>query len=91
MNPEETGSVKGKNYQLAIPVKPDKRCMICHDMKQNRSLAGVLVMEREYDSRIYYTAERKIIFSGISLICIVFLFIVYLWDPERRVKELFDK
>jgi hypothetical protein len=91
MNPSESGEVKGKVYSLALPLVPDKRYLVFHDLLPTRTLAGVLVMEREYDATIYYTSERRIIFSVISLICVVFLFIVYLWDPERRVKELFDK
>jgi hypothetical protein len=90
MNPAEFSAVRGKIYTLYLPLRPDKRCSICH-VKTDSSLTGVMVFEREYDGRIYYTAERKIIFSVISLLCVILLFIVFLWDPERRVKELFDK
>ena len=91
MNPAEVGAVKGKLYSLAIPLKSEKRYLAYHELLPTKDLAGVLVMEREYDAKIYYTAERKMIFSVISLVCVVFLFIAWLWDPERRVKELFDK
>jgi len=91
MNPAEYSAVRGNVYYSAMPLKTDNRCMICHGRPAGSGIAGVLTFEREFDAKIYYTAERKIIFSIISLLCVVFMFIVYLWDPERRVKELFDK
>jgi hypothetical protein len=47
--------------------------------------------ERRYNARVYYSSERIMIFSIISIVIIVLIIIVLRWDPHRDVKELFDK
>jgi hypothetical protein len=91
MEPRMYSRVRGGRYYAAVPVYYEDRCRFCHDVKNRKNIAGVLTFERDYDAHIYYTAERIVIFGAISLVLCFLLFLTFRWDPERGVKELFDK
>lgn len=88
INPEIYSEIAGRKYYSAIPVAMEGRCLFCH--KRNK-IAGVMTFERYYDSYIYYSSERIIIFSLITLSLLILFFLAVKWDPGKDVKELFDK
>ncbi len=83
--------IVGGRYYSAVPVFMEDRCRFCHDFRSGKKLAGVLTFERDFDARIYYGAERVIIFAVISTALCLLIFLTLRWEPGRRVKELFDK
>lgn len=90
-DPEVISEVRDKTYYSAIPLMQDIRCQFCHRHKYPNNVVGVITMERKFDASIYYSSERKIIFSVISLIISLVIVLIARWDPVRDVKELFDK
>jgi hypothetical protein len=82
--------VSGKTYRSLVPVPWKERCAFCHEKPEGK-LMGAMEFERRYNARVYYSSERIMIFSIISIVIIVLIIIVLRWDPHRDVKELFDK
>lgn len=80
-----------KLYKYYLPVKTEKRCLICHTEAKNSNIIGVMTFERTYDSLIYYAFEKKIIFTILAFMALLLTFLLIIWDPERNIKELFDK
>jgi hypothetical protein len=91
LNPQSFSRVIDNRYYSAIPVFIEDRCRFCHTNINKKNIAGVITFERDYDSYIYYSSERVIIFAFISLVLLILLYYIIRWDPERAVKELFDK
>ncbi|MFH0974723.1 MAG: hypothetical protein V1874_02950 [Spirochaetota bacterium] len=91
INPQSYSRVKNGKYYSAIPVFGENKCRFCHSNINKKNILGIITFEREYDSYIYYSSERVIIFILISLFLIIVLFFVIRWDPGKVVKELFDK
>ncbi len=91
LDPQSFTFVNGRKYFTAIPVFFEDRCKFCHTDINKNNIVGVMTFEREYDSYIYYSSERIIIFSVISLALLILLYYTIRWDPGKNVKELFDK
>jgi hypothetical protein len=89
--PAVVSDIRGLRYFSAVPITYEKRCLICHQHGSAGALAGVMTFERPYDAAAYYGMERGIIFSLVALGCAVLFVVALFWDPDRRVKELFDK
>jgi len=83
--------VRGSRYFSIVPVYSERKCQFCHKTSEVKNLIGFLSFERKYDAHIYYTSERIIIFILISVVFASILFILLKWDPERKIKEMFDK
>ncbi len=77
-------------YYSAIPILSEKKCRFCHG-RNKKKIIGVLTFERGYNSIIYYTSERIVLFIVLSSILTFVLFIVLKWDPGRVGREMFDK
>lgn len=91
ISPAQRSSVEGRKYISIMPVFMEERCGFCHTKKNAKNVVGVLSFERDYDAHVYYSAERIIIFCAISLALCLLIYLVLKWDPERGIKELFDK
>lgn len=78
-------------YYTAIPVLMEDRCRFCHGADNRKNIIGILTFERSYDSHIYYSAERILLFICISIIISFLLIMVIRWDPDIEARELFDK
>lgn len=85
-----SGISAGKYYSI-VPLFAEKRCLICHRKSREGNLVGLIRFERKYDSIVYYSSERVIIFVIISIILLILIFFLIKWDPEKHIKELFDK
>lgn len=88
--PRPLAEVRGGRYHLSMPVISENRCSFCHSVPAG-GLIGVLSFERDFDARVYYTWERVLIFSLISLTLLALLVFVVRWVPGKRIKEIFDK
>lgn len=91
VNPVTETSINSGLYISIIPARAEKKCLICHTSSRENEVIGAFYFERKFDASIYYTSERIIIFSLISLMLLITLIITARWDPERQIKELFDK
>jgi hypothetical protein len=89
--PAVYSEIRGGRYYAAVPVFMEDRCRFCHDSRAAKRVAGVLTFERDFDARVYYGAERVIIFAVVSTALCLLIFLTLRWEPGRRVKELFDK
>lgn len=89
-NPVPYSRIKENRYYSAIPVISDNSCKFCHKNKNNGDIIGVITFESEFDSHIYYSSERIIIFSFLSLIFLIFIWIIIKWEPGKKIKEMFD-
>lgn len=89
--PAVYSEIRGGRYYAAVPVFMEDRCRFCHDSRSAKRVAGVLTFERDFDARVYYGAERVIIFAVVSTALCLLIFLTLRWEPGRRVKELFDK
>lgn len=78
-------------YERIIPVKAEKRCIFCHRKEKEGELIGLIRFKGHYESAVYQSKERSVLFSAISLLIVVILIQVLRWNPYGRVKELFDK
>jgi len=83
--------IAGGYYFVAFPIRLEKRCRFCHDRQYRKNIIGAMTFKRDYDASIYYSAERVVLFTGISLMLLLFLYVVMRWDPGKKIKELFDK
>jgi len=91
LNPQIFSEIRGNKYYSVIPVFIEDRCRFCHDTTDSSKIIGIFTFERSFDSFIYYSSERIIIFTIISIILSILLYLVLQWEPEKKVKELFDK
>ena len=91
MKPGIRSEVHGSSYKSVIPVKIRGECKFCHTRWNKREVVGAISFERKYDSAIYYSHERIIIFICIAIILGGCLYGVVRWDPGKNIKELFDK
>ncbi|HNU91000.1 MAG TPA: hypothetical protein PKO25_03945 [Spirochaetota bacterium] len=89
--PSAYSEIRGGRYYSAVPVFMEDRCRFCHDSRGASRLAGVISFERDFDARVYYGAERVVIFGMLSAALCLLFFLTLRWEPGRRVKELFDK
>lgn len=89
--PAVYSEIRGGRYFAAVPVFMEDRCRFCHDSRSAKRVAGVLTFERDFDARVFYGAERVIIFAVVSTALCLLIFLTLRWEPGRRVKELFDK
>jgi hypothetical protein len=78
-------------YERIIPAKAGKRCLFCHKKNEEGDIIGALKFKGKYNSIVYHSKERSVIFSFISLMLVVILLLLSRWNPYERVKELFDK
>lgn len=90
VNPAPFAEVRGSRYYAALPAIASEKCRFCHS-QQPGGLVGVITFERGYDAHVYYSRERIIIFSLIATALLGLVFLVARWDPEKKIKELFDK
>ena len=88
--PKEFSEIKDNKYYAAFPVFLEDRCRFCHK-GNTENLVGVITFKRSFDSHIYYSSERIIIFILVSLVLILLLYYIIRWEPGKAVKELFDK
>jgi hypothetical protein len=91
LNKNVYSEISINKYYSAVPVLLENRCKFCHNTRNRKNIVGVLTFERSYDSHIYYSSERIIIFILISLGFVLLLFFVLRWDPAGASRELFDK
>ena len=91
INPETETRLDSGMYKSIIPAKAEKKCLICHTSSRENEIIGAFYFERKFNASIYYTSERIILFSIISLFLLILLILTARWDPERQIKELFDK
>lgn len=91
LTPVIRSEVRGGFYKSVIPVIIRGECKFCHTRWNKRDVVGALSFERRYDASIYYSSERIIIFTCITIVLGVLLFIVARWTPGKNIKELFDK
>lgn len=88
-SPETFSEIRNGKYYSAIPVPLEKKCRICHN--SGEALAGVITFERPVGSMVYFSAERKLLFAVIALLCAALIFLVLRWDPDKKIKELLRK
>ena len=91
LNPRMFSEIKDDKYYSVIPFFLEDRCKFCHNVRGKKKILGVITFEREYNSCIYYSSERIILFVVVSLLFSFLLYLVLRWDPEKTIKELFDK
>lgn len=91
VNPGTETRIDSGRYISIIPARAEKKCLICHSSFKANDLIGAFYFERKFNAYIYYTSERIIIFSIISMLLLVLLVVTARWDPESQIKELFDK
>ncbi|MDY6935395.1 MAG: hypothetical protein SVZ03_14365 [Spirochaetota bacterium] len=89
-NPDIISEAKGEKYYSAIPILIERRCRFCHTINNKSNIVGVMTFEREYNPYIYYSSERVILFALISTALSIILYFVVRWDPEKRIKRLFN-
>ncbi|MBN1501382.1 MAG: hypothetical protein JW982_14575 [Spirochaetes bacterium] len=78
-------------YNYILPVKTEPECLICHKNTSVGQITGIISFRRKFNSYIYYGFERIILFSFLAFLSIILLFFIIKWDPEKNIKELFDK
>ncbi len=86
-NPEIQTVIQDKKYVSRIPLVRTGKCGLCHDRKK----IGAIVIVRDYNYISYYSLERRLIFIPLAITLLVILLLVAKWDPEKRIKEMFDK
>lgn len=87
---EHSEIIDGKYYKI-LPLKANAECVFCHKSVKKNKIVGVLTFNSPYNTKIYYSSERIIIFVVLSIIIAIILFYTIKWDPEKNIKELFDK
>lgn len=88
---EGFASVDKGIYERVIPVKAEKRCIFCHRKEKEGNFIGALKFKGKYESLVYHSHERSLMFLIISLMIVIVLIQSARWNPYKRVKELFDK
>jgi hypothetical protein len=89
--PEMESSVRNGRYFTLLPVKAEGKCSFCHEDVRPGGVVGYMSFEQSYDAHVYYSRERILIFLGISMALMIILFLFIRWDPNRGIKEMFDK
>lgn len=90
IDPNTYSEIQEDSYYSAIPLFFEDRCRFCHQ-NYKKNLIGIISFKRKYNSYIYYSSERIIIFTSIAAILSILFFLILKWDPEKRIKEIFDK
>jgi len=90
IRPEACSRINGNKYISVFPVFSENKCRFCHN-SGNRGVIGAMSFERDFNSRVFYSRERILIFFVLSIVLGILLFLVLRWDPGKKVKELFDK
>jgi hypothetical protein len=88
--PASESGVSGSDYFSIAPLLAEKRCLICHRNISQGDLLGAIGFRRKYDAHIYYSSERVLIFLTIAILLAAALFYLIKWDPEKKIKEMFD-
>lgn len=88
---EISSEIKFHRFASLLPLSASKRCRFCHKSVREGDTIGFLHVEQPFDAHIYYTGERIFIFSVIILMLCVTLFFLFRWEPEGKIKEMFDK
>lgn len=91
IQPALNTEIRNNMYYAAVPVPLQNQCKFCHNSSEGARILGVMTFERPFNAYTYYTSERIILFVIISVIISVLLFFTIRWDPEKKIKELFDK
>ncbi len=86
-----SSEIKFNQFISLLPLVAKKRCRFCHKSVREGDIIGYLDIRQPFDAHIYYTGERIFIFSGITLILCVILFLLFKWEPGGKIKEMFDK
>jgi hypothetical protein len=89
--PEAVSRIRKGNYYSALPIKLEKKCRICHTAAPSNNLAGVMTFERPFNEMLYFTAERRIFFTVISLFIAIGICFLFMWDPDKKVKDFLNK
>jgi hypothetical protein len=89
--PEAVSRVRNGRYYRALPIKLEKKCRICHTNAPDNGLAGVMTFERPFNEMLYFTAERRIFFSIIALLIAIGICALFVWDPDKKVKDFLNK
>ncbi len=88
--PAPESGINGSEYFSIVPLLAEKRCLICHKGMNQGDLLGAMGFRRKYDAHIYYSSERILLFFLLSIILTAFLFYLVKWDPQKKIKEMFD-
>jgi hypothetical protein len=91
LKPTIHSEISGNRYISIIPLSGRGECKFCHNRWNSREVIGALRFERNYNAGIYYSSERIIIFTIITMILGGILYALLKWDPGKNIKELFDK
>ena len=91
IKPKKQSEISLNCFSTIMPIKLDKECLFCHKSNKKNKIIGAFVFKRGYNGKIYYSAERIIVFLLISILLVFLLFLLFQWDPEQNIKELFDK
>ncbi len=89
-SPSSVFEIRGDRYFSAIPLSAAPRCRFCHSQQEN-ALIGVITFERSFNATVFYGRERSVIFGIIALILALLLYGLIRWEPDKRIKEIFDK
>ncbi len=84
-------NIQNKKYYYFYPFKFKEECSFCHSDLSNSEMLGAITFKSDFNAKIYYSSERIIIFTIISIVISILLFFTIKWDPEKNIKELFDK
>jgi hypothetical protein len=91
INPVFSTAINKNMYYAVIPIPLENHCKFCHNRNENTRILGAMTFERPFNPVAYYTSERIIIFVIISVVISLLLLFTIRWDPEKKIKELFDK
>lgn len=81
----------GDVYTLFRPVRAEKKCLICHRNVSEGSLMGVVKFTDKVDGKVFQGRERILIFTVLAFLLILLLILIYRWDTQKIIKEIFDK
>ncbi len=79
------------HFSSLLPLVAVKKCRFCHRSVREGDIVGFLHVSQPCDAHIYYTGERILLFTGIAFFLSVILFFLFKWEPEGKIKEMFDK
>ncbi len=89
--PKTHSGIRSGRYFSVVPLVARGDCKFCHTRWNRREVIGALRFERTYDTAVYYSSERKIIFIILTILLGGLLYALVRWDPGKNIKELFDK
>jgi len=90
-NASQIGEIIDGRYSFITQIKAEKQCLVCHRNKKKNAVMGAFVSNHPINGFIYYTSERIILFVILSILTASALFLIIRWDPDKNIKELFDK